>query len=330
MKNSITPIYILSGFLGSGKTSLLTRLIPYWQQQGLKPAVVMNEIGEVNIDSVAAGHAVPTAEMLSGCICCSIRADLAGELGLLIRNEKPDVIILEATGAANPMEILDGLAEAALYMNIEVKQMITVVDSAHLLYLHRQQRAKTYRLMQEQIRCANKLILNKTDRLNNNEQQEAGDIVAKWNPLATMVPAVRCEVDLDVLLTGAHAIQGNTCSGKSEAEHSSCGSSNDHDHGGTHHTHHHVMSYTHHLQGPVDSVHFEHLIRDLPRDIYRAKGIVSFRDTASRFLFQYAFRETDYTKLAPQAGLQDVLVFIGEQFDRDDLQARLEKLAVPD
>lgn len=126
----ITPIYILSGFLGSGKTTLLTRLIAHWKERGLKPAVIMNEIGEVNIDGLAADSDVPTSEMLSGCICCTIRSNLPSELAMLIKREQPDVIVIEATGIANPMEILDATAEASLYMRIDVRQMITVIDSA--------------------------------------------------------------------------------------------------------------------------------------------------------------------------------------------------------
>ena len=127
----VTPIYILSGFLGSGKTTLLSRLITSFKRQGLRPAIVMNEIGEVNIEGLVAGEEVPTAEMLSGCICCTIRSDLSSEIAMLIQRA-PDVIVIEATGIANPMEILDAAAEASLYMRIDVKKLITVVDAAHL------------------------------------------------------------------------------------------------------------------------------------------------------------------------------------------------------
>ena len=116
----VTPIYILSGFLGSGKTTLLSRLITSFSE-GLRPAIVMNEIGEVNIEGLVAGEEVPTAEMLSGCICCTIRSDLSSEIAMLIQRERPDVIVIEATGIANPMEILDAAAEASLYMRIDVK-----------------------------------------------------------------------------------------------------------------------------------------------------------------------------------------------------------------
>ena len=116
----VTPIYILSGFLGSGKRHCLADSLPP-SAEGLRPAIVMNEIGEVNIEGLVAGEEVPTAEMLSGCICCTIRSDLSSEIAMLIQRERPDVIVIEATGIANPMEILDAAAEASLYMRIDVK-----------------------------------------------------------------------------------------------------------------------------------------------------------------------------------------------------------------
>lgn len=319
MNNEVTPIYILSGFLGSGKTTLLTRMISYWKEKGLKPAIVMNEIGEVNIEGMITGQDVPTAEMLSGCICCSIRADLTSELALLIQNEKPDVIVIEATGAANPMEILDAVAEASLYIKIDVKNLITVVDSAHLLDLHAEQKGKTYRLMQEQIRCASLLILNKIDRIQEKQQQDSVRIVRGWNSFAPMIPAVRCDVDPELLLEGDLMHSG-------ALEHEN---TDDKEHAHVHHTHHsheHVMSYTYYFKGPVHSYDFEALISDLPRDIYRAKGILTFSDTASRFLFQYAYRESDFMKINPQGQIPDVVVFIGEHFNKSWIHERLVEL----
>lgn len=129
IKEQSIPVYILSGFLGSGKTTLLVQLIEHWQQQGLRPAVVMNELGEVNLDGQIVDSTVPMTEMLGGCICCTVRGDLGLQLADLVQEESPDVIIIEATGAANPMEILDAVTETSLYMRLELKSLITVVDA---------------------------------------------------------------------------------------------------------------------------------------------------------------------------------------------------------
>lgn len=74
------PVYVLSGFLGSGKTTLLTRILNYLKLKGKRPAVIMNEIGDVNLDGLLINDDVPVAEMLNGCICCTIREDLSSTL----------------------------------------------------------------------------------------------------------------------------------------------------------------------------------------------------------------------------------------------------------
>jgi G3E family GTPase len=319
----VTPIYILSGFLGSGKTTLLQRMVTYWQEQGLRPAVIMNEIGDVNLEGALIEETVPMTEMLSGCICCTIRGDLSQEISNLIQKESPDVILIEATGIANPMEILDGVTEAALYMKIDLKSVITVVDAIHLLELYENQKGKTYRLMQEQIRCASYLILNKIDRVSEEDKEKLTTIISGWNEYAPLIPAVRCDIEW-VPLFGQDVLprqwkNDNSGEDVQPQEHGQI-----HDH--THHTHDHVMVYTHYFKGPIDSKGFEELVNNLPREVYRAKGIMTFSDTASRFLFQYAYRESDFLKINPQGVVPDVAVFIGEHFSQAELKNALDEL----
>ncbi|GAB6989007.1 CobW family GTP-binding protein [Paenibacillus pini] len=309
----ITPIYILSGFLGSGKTTLLQKLIDFWQEQDLLPAVIMNEIGDVNLDVLLVKEQVPMTEMLSGCICCTSRGDLSSEIANLIHKDSPDVIVVEATGVANPLEILDGVTEAALYLKIDLKGLITVVDSEHLLQLYREQGGKTYRLMQEQIRCASVLLLNKIDRVRAEEVDTLNTIVASWNSYAPVIPSVKCDVDILSMLGNMRAELPVAGSSLSQSEH-------------LHASHDHVMVYTHYFNEAVDSEAFEELIANLPREVYRAKGILTFSDTNSRFLFQYAFREPDFLKINPQGDVPDVAVFIGEHFSRSSLADALRAL----
>ncbi|PZT57059.1 CobW family GTP-binding protein [Paenibacillus silvae] len=350
-KEQSIPVYILSGFLGSGKTTLLVKLIEHWKQQNLRPAVVMNELGEVNLDGQIVDEAVPMTEMLGGCICCTVRGDLGLQLADLVQEESPDVIVIEATGAANPMEILDAVTETSLYMRLELKSLITVVDAAHLSGLYSEQKGKTFKLMQEQIRCASVLLLNKTDRVQAQELQELERLLNKWNGFAPVIPTIRCEVNVGHLLhsgTDVHIQQSAEAGGASESEKAAkshvhteachthgCSHNHDHDHAeghlhehssNPHASHEHVMVYTHYFKQPVNSEAFEQFVAALPRDIYRAKGILSFSDTASRFWFQYAYRESDYMKITPQGDVPNVAVFIGEHFDQTRIREQLLEL----
>ncbi|WP_282935376.1 GTP-binding protein [Paenibacillus sp. RC67] len=341
------PVHILSGFLGSGKTTLLSQAIEYYKQSGKKPAVLMNELGDVNLDGMLVEDDVPMTEMLSGCICCTIRGDLGLELRDLIRDNNPDVIFVECTGAANPIEILDGVTDASLLTELELKSVITVVDAAQFQKKLEGGQSKTFRLMQDQIRCATQLILNKVDLVHPDAIASIEQGIRELNPVAPMTATVRCQVDMSLFdrLTEAagtvsaseHAHressqmdchvheEGGVCSNPSHHH--------DHDgdhHGHAHHSHDHVMVYTHYFTNPIDSEQFEELVGRLPQEVYRAKGILRFSDTASLFLFQYAYREMDFVKITPKEDLPNVAVFIGEHFSKERLAAELAALEQKD
>ncbi|WP_028548287.1 CobW family GTP-binding protein [Paenibacillus sp. UNC451MF] len=346
MKKAV-PVHILSGFLGSGKTTLLSQAIDYYKQSGKKPAVLMNELGDVNLDGMLVEDDVPMTEMLSGCICCTIRGDLGLELRDLIRDNDPDVIFVECTGAANPIEILDGVTDASLLTELELKSVITVIDAAQFQKQHEGGQSKTFRLMQDQIRCATQLILNKIDLIQPEAIASLEQGIRELNPVAPMTATVRCQVDMTLFdrLTEAAGTVSATEHAHREAGHSECdahGESgictdpthhHEHDelhHGHAHHSHDHVMVYTHYFSRPIDSEQFEELVGRLPQEVYRAKGILRFSDTASLFLFQYAYREMDFVKITPKEDLPNVAVFIGEHFSKERLAAELASLEQKD
>lgn len=320
------PVYVLTGFLGSGKTTLLAKLLERLKAEGRRPAVIMNELGDINLDGQLVEKSVPMAEMLSGCICCSMRGDLGLEMDGLIRLHRPDAIVIEATGAAHPMELLDGVTEAAMYHPIELRSVISVVDGPQLLQRGRDGKGRTFKLMRDQIRCGTALLLNKSDLLAPDELVEAQQQLREMNGYAPIMPCVRCDVADWALLTEPEAVRIAALAaerGESGMAAAAAEASGTH-----HHSHNHVMSLTHYWRGAVDSEAFERLLDGLPDNIYRAKGILSFSDTSrgSRFLFQYAYKESDYIRIEPQGEVLDVAVFIGEHFSREELLIKLKEL----
>jgi G3E family GTPase len=315
MTDKIVPVYLLTGFLGSGKTTLLRRLLDDAKNRGWKPAVLMNEVGDVNLDGMLVDTTVPMAEMLGGCICCTIRGDLGVELTNLAKEHQPDVIWIESTGVAQPLEILDAVTEASMYGQLELKGVVTVVDARHLLDRLRIGSGKTFRLMQDQIRVASVVVLNKTDLVGESEKAELQERIAEWNAAGEIVSAVHGEFDARIVYdTAVHIHASFAHEDPQQAV------------GKLHHDHDHVHVLTHYLNGAMDSHAFERFLRELPESVYRAKGIVTFRDTANRYLFQYAYRETDFLPIKPQKTVHDVAVFIGEQFSKAVLLEKLEKL----
>lgn len=100
-------ISILGGFLGSGKTTLLQNILKEEKKRNRKVAVLLNEIGEHSVDTDIIGTKIPLKELLNGCICCTLKNELEIQLLSLYQQHQPDVIYIETTGVAHPLEVLD-------------------------------------------------------------------------------------------------------------------------------------------------------------------------------------------------------------------------------
>lgn len=312
------PVYLLTGFLGSGKTTLLQNWLDHAKAKGLKPAVIMNELGDVNLDGVQLGLSTPMAELLSGCICCTIRGDLGVELIRLAEEHEPDAIWIEATGAANPGEIIEAVTDASMMKRMELKQVVAVADSVSLAEQIAKGKGATFRLIKEQLRCATTILLNKTDLIDKAEADSLEAILKEWNSHARLFRTVNANMDLEQLERSSPSFTESSSPSK---EGSNEGSKEAH-----HHVHAHVMAYTYYLEGPIESDAFERMMSELPSEVYRAKGILSFTDTSSRFLFQYAYRQLDLMKITEPTDVPDVAVFIGEHFDRTAVENKIKQL----
>ncbi len=342
------PVYLLSGFLGSGKTTLLTQMLDFFKENNMKPAVVMNELGDINLDGELVSKDVPMAEMLSGCICCTMQGDLGVEISQLIDRYSPDAVIIESTGAANPLETIDGVTEIALYKHIELCSIITVVDGPELLARRKNDNGETYQLMLDQIRTATMLLLNKVDLLEQEQLIEAQQLLRETNQVAQIVPTVKCKLENlqwlghksnevssnisnnDISNTGSNGqtkegtaatiatsiVTATTTKTASPINH------NAHNHA----AHHHVSAVTYYVKNALHSEGFEKFLEELPPNIYRAKGVIRFSDTGGRYLFQYAYKQSDFMRIDPQGEVNDVVVFIGEHFSKEDMLSKLSAL----
>ncbi|NEU25886.1 GTP-binding protein [Paenibacillus polymyxa] len=344
------PIVVLSGFLGSGKTTLLQHALAYYKEQGLKPAILMNELGDVNLDGSLVNNQAPMKEMLSGCICCTIRGDLGVELMNLAEEYKPDVIVVECTGVANPMEIVDAVTDASIYSSMVLQSVITVMDARQFLdFSMGSERNKSFRLMQDQLRCASKLVINKSDLLTTGELQKVQALVKELNPYALTVSTERSDVDpmtffsvqgeerMDVLrkkdstvdiANDHHHTYGHDdhTEHRTHDHHESEHYDHDHKHGEHYHSYDHVVVHTHFFGQPVSRFEFEQLFRSLPAEIYRAKGIVRFLESEGQMMFQFAYRELEIIPIRPQKPVNDVAVIMGENFSASEIGERLKKL----
>ncbi|WP_226000529.1 CobW family GTP-binding protein [Paenibacillus sp. BJ-4] len=203
------PVILISGFLGSGKTTLLLRLLAHTRQIPLRAAVLMNEMGEVDVDGAIISEEMPdvTVEgLLEGCICCSKKSELAGALHTLLSQE-PDLIFMETTGVANPEQVLEELRSPLLANRLYLVQSISVVD-AKLFHEYNSRFTadkELVRTLHGQLRTADFIVVNKTDAASSREVTKVIKSIRKHNDTAKLQTTAYCRVDLEPLLKPALA-----------------------------------------------------------------------------------------------------------------------------
>ncbi|WP_174731399.1 GTP-binding protein [Mesobacillus harenae] len=218
------PVTVLSGYLGAGKTTLLNHILS--NRDNLKVAVIVNDMSEVNIDAwlIKDGGFSRTeeklVEMQNGCICCTLRDDLMKEVERLVDEGNIDYIVIESSGISEPIPVAQTFTYIDEELGIDLTNkcvldtMVTVVDGSSFwkdyvsgeTLLERQQGTDETDtrdisdLLLDQIEFANVIILNKTDLLEKEATDQLLSLLRKLNSEARIIPAVKSEVNLELLL----------------------------------------------------------------------------------------------------------------------------------
>ncbi|MCC3771894.1 GTP-binding protein [Streptomyces sp. UNOC14_S4] len=213
------PVTVLSGFLGAGKTTLLNHVLA--NRDGLRVAVIVNDMSEINIDAalVRGGEAALSrteerlVEMTNGCICCTLRDDLLEEVGRLAREGRFDHLLIESSGISEPMPVAATFAfprddGATLGDLARLDTMVTVVDAANFLPelaggdelagrgldQYEDDERTVSDLLMDQVEFADVIVLNKLDLVGERDATRLRAALARLNPAARVVPAVRGRV----------------------------------------------------------------------------------------------------------------------------------------
>ena len=230
MNNSIgskLPVTVLSGFLGAGKTTVLSNILS--NRQNKRVAVIVNDMSEINIDSAILQNEVSLnrseeklVEMSNGCICCTLREDLLEEVTKLAKEKRFDYLVIESTGISEPLPVAETFTFAdekgvSLSDVADLDTMVTVVDAVN--FLKDYDEAKSLKdkgeslgeddersvadLLVDQIEFADVILISKTDLVANSEIERLKAIIKTLNTDAKIIPISNGDVDLnEVLNTG--------------------------------------------------------------------------------------------------------------------------------
>lgn len=336
MKIQETPVLLLTGYLGSGKTTLVNRILS--NKKGIKFAVIVNDIGEVNIDAdlIEQGGVVGQKDdslvaLQNGCICCTLKVDLIEQLNDIVRMNKFDYIVIEASGICEPAPIAQTIcAYPELYPHLakngiaKLDAIVTVVDALRLrdefnigddLLKQNIDDDDLERLVIEQIEFCNFIVLNKAAEVSAEELEKVKKIIRAIQPKAQILTCNYGDIDLDLILhtdmfdfekvaTSASWIAEIENHGDTEPSHTA--QEHHHHHHHLHDEHegieneesgealeYHIETFVYYRRPPFNLGLFDDFVaRRWPKNIIRCKGICYFHDEKDKcYVFEQAGKQ---------------------------------------
>lgn len=317
-----TNVFIISGFLGSGKTTLLKRIIDI-EENMAGTVILVNEFGEIGVDKELLNEAgTDVIELASGCICCTIVTELRNYLKKIWERYHPSRLFIETSGISDPKNIIDILKEDPYIKRYSLKKIVTVLD---VNYWKKRELFGTF--FENQLKCANLILLNKIDRI---DKDEIAKILNEMNVLfrnSQIIPTVHCKVnpelifefpDYKIIINNA---QNNFLSGDFKIEtminhpltnqpESIIGSK--------------FKTFIFEESRPLNFYCFKKFIEELPHDVFRVKGKVFFTNKSN--IINYDGKSAEWLPLE-KAGITQ-LVFIGWGIKPQEIINKLYKCII--
>ncbi|GBF06889.1 cobalamin synthesis protein, P47K [Deinococcus aerius] len=289
------PVVVIGGFLGAGKTTLVNHLI---RSLPHKLGVIVNEFGATGVDGGLIERLQDdVTELTAGCLCCTGRDDLLRALvTIALREQKPDAVLVELSGVADPTPVLTTLLERSVRAAFRVTTLVAVVDARHAL-----QTLQDHPEAARQLAYANVIVLNKTDLADPALLDHAEGVLRGVNPLARTVRVERGQVDAQALLA-RDDFDPRVLEDAGPVRHTPG-----------------LTSFTLRAGSPLDPYRWQRFMTDFilsrPAEVLRVKGFLSLHGYPQRILFQ-AVRDLFTADAWDEADGRTELVFIGRGLDR--------------
>ncbi len=275
VKKQKTPITLLCGYLGAGKTTLLNRVLN--NQQGYRVAVIVNDIGEINVDASLiekGGNITDTSDIVpltNGCICCTLKSQMATNIEKMIKTGKYDYILIEASGVCEPMPIAQ---ELELIKNGKLDNVVGVVDAARLvdefasgdslLKKDEIEEEDIESLLIQQIEFCSTLIINKIDLVSEADLAKVRKVIQALHPGVKVIETSHGDVPVkDILATDSFDFDevyasAGWCKALEEGELGGDEDDDDDDDDHDDHEHHHHEHHEHHHDHEDHDEHDHH------------------------------------------------------------------------
>lgn len=299
--------FIITGFLGVGKTTMLTNTVKkYFSDK--KVAIVVNEFGDIGIDgNILSNVYSEVLEISEGCICCQLAEEFESGVLEIISKYEPEIIFVETSGASEPFPIFLSMQN----LGISVEGVICVVDSKNLDSYKDNSTAKY------QIGGSNIIVLNKTDLVSEDaleaSKQEVIQIKEEYNIKNTLTGAT--VFNNFVINKSEQGLVGKEVFDGVYRIDEIIGLSKDYQH----HDHTGKDSITQkvaYLKEDINFADVDAVLQNLPKSIYRVKGVVKVKDVPNPLVVNYAFGNESFEELDEYAE-PSIMIFIGEAIDND-------------
>ena len=332
MEKKIIPVLLLTGYLGSGKTTLVNKILS--NRKGIRFAVIVNDIGEVNIDAglIQKGGVVAQKDdslvaLQNGCICCTLKEDLIEQVFGLVRSRKFDYIVIEASGICEPEPIAQTICSipsfGGAYTEYGICRLdciVTVVDALRMkdefgcgesLERGNIGEEDIERLVIQQIEFCNMILLNKASEVSPEELSRIKAIIRTLQPGAEIIECDYADIDLDRILdTGKFDFDKTSlAAGWIRGIESRPSAEDEAEAHGHHHHHHHdegeaeeygIGTFVYYRRQAFDINKFDWFVaKKWPASVIRTKGICYFSDEKD---MSYLFEQAGSQKQLRQAG----------------------------